>query len=147
MKFKVGDKVRIKTPEELKADGWEPTFHNYGSVVLYSKPGCVLLWPWECGTVVEITDVDNLENLVYCGIEQVSAEAIAEVIPPTLDEYICSLPLEERAKLFVCKDCYNGDDITYRSLIADTWYPTYDDALKATIEALKQPKEQSNEQN
>lgn len=68
---------------------------------------------------------------------------IAEVIPQTLDEYICSLPLEERAKYFMhyIPDLDFGDDWYGSSLFKNRSFLCYDEALQATIEALKQPKE------
>lgn len=68
--------------------------------------------------------------------------AVAEVVPQTLDEYICSSSLEERAKWFIKRYDYFGD-VFYLSTLTEEVYDDYqyDEALQATIEALKQPKE------
>lgn len=138
MNIKIGDKVRIKTEQELLADGWIPGFDNNGVLQYfttpYDLPGWNLVWKSAWGETIRITGIGGEE--VYYGSGSISLDALAEKVPLTLDEYICSLPLEERADLFVyC--CEYG----YTSNFIKGYYASYDEALKATIETLKQPKE------
>lgn len=135
MTIKVGDKVRIKTEEELLADGWKPIYSTRNSIVSYSKLGWVV-WLSQCGIIIKVTDVER--NYVFYGIGSICADAIAEVIYDTLDEYICSLPLEERAKQFIHTMVLEHKHF---SIVTGHYYDKWKDALRETIEALKQPKE------
>lgn len=135
MNIKVGDKVRIKTEEELLAGGWKPIYSTRNSVVFYSKlvHG---VWGSQCGTIIEVTEVECGYVLYSAGL--ICIDAIAEIVQPTLDEYICNLPLEERAKYFV----YRSEFDWYSTLIGkDAHFVFEEEAIQATVEALKQPKE------
>lgn len=143
MNVKIGDKVRIKTEEELLADGWEPGFDNNGVLQFFTTPddlpGWSLVWKSACGEIIRITDIDGEE--VYYGSGCISLDVLAEKVPPTLDEYICGLPLEVRATYFV-KELFCDDNIVkFGSTITGEMYESNSQAIQATIEALKQTKE------
>lgn len=143
MTIKVGDKVRIKTARELLTEGWKQDRFQL------TKEDRVIS-TFRLGEIVEVTDIGELVWYVrgddeyhideYC----IDKDFIAEVIPQTLDEYICGLPLEERAKKFILivpyVRPYTIEEIFY-STITVAKYNSCDEALQATIEALKQPKE------
>lgn len=114
MNIKVGDKVRIRTEGEIF------------EVVKEYRDGTYMC----------------LSSSSYC---MATASMIVEVIPRTLDEYICGLTLEERAMWFIYNK-YNetGKYATYRSSVVLGEWNSYEEALQATIEALKQPKENNN---
>lgn len=93
MDIKVGDKIRVKTEEELLAEGWVQDDKNTGILVkngslvfrsLINKIGII------SGMSGEEVSIDNDFTI--------EKQFIAEVLPQTLDEYICSLSLEERAQ-------------------------------------------------
>lgn len=138
MTIKVGDKVRIKTEQELLAEGWVPDSHN--------RKLCndeLFVWKDECGRIVKVRKLDK-DGLHFETWELRFPISAVEVLPQTLDEYIYSLPLEERAKWFVYKYkefVYAGFDSYYTKLFASSLtqssYLTYDEALQATIEALR----------
>lgn len=133
MNIKIGDKVRIKTEEELLAEG-----------IIVDKRKIKMK---DSDFTMDVVEVDDTYNTFYNGTYWNPISAIAEVIPQTLDEYICSLPLEERAKWFIEEIFIRLDDdvgslnTNYHSILTNHNYFTYDEALQATIEALKQPKE------
>lgn len=142
MNIKVGDKVRIKTEDELLAEGWQKKLNFIGETSHYVK-GNFILWKDQCGNVEKVIRV--LERYVETEKSgNIPIEAIAEIIPQTLYEYICSLPLEEMAKWFVesLKETEERPAL-YHSMFAmvPPFFTTYDEALQVTIKALNQTKE------
>lgn len=133
MNIKVGDKVRIKTEEELLAEGWE----RYGEMLIISDGKDLCSVPQDqCNTEHKViyiysngVDIDiDVCKIAICAVKKVE----------TLDEYICNLPLEERAKYFV----YCSEYDWYSTLLGkDAHFVFEEEAIQATIEALKQPKE------
>lgn len=134
MNIKVGDKVRIKTEQQLLTEGWQADGRRL-------RKGEMWLWTNCLGYEYNVRKNDGCKLELDSGV-LVPVET-AEVIPQTLDEYICSLPLEERAKYFMhyIPSLDFGDDWYGSSLFKNRSFLCYDEALQATIEALKQPKE------
>lgn len=132
MKINVGDKVRIKTWDVLAVEGIVIDKRQ-----IQMKDSDFTMDFDEMGKVQNVVKVDDTDNTFYNGTYWNPISAIAEVIPQTLDEYICGLSLEERARWFVC---YSGNP-KWWSTITEIDYDSYEEALQATIEALKQPKE------
>lgn len=151
MNIKVGDKIRIKTEEELLAsDGSWHIVKNLFNELFYAKE--YYSARGKCGYTIarnklgKICTVSKLDNDGWICINPnntfIPIAAIAEILPrqQTLDEYICGLSLEERATQFILH--FEGYGTSpYYSTITKSGYLTYDEALQATIEALKQPKE------
>ena len=141
MNIKVGDKVRIKTWDELAVEG----------IVIDKRTiklkDCELVIEIdEMGRVQEVVEVDESDNTFCNGLYWNPISAIAEVLYKNLDEYICSLPLEERAEKFVYDAFVDGATYWYSTIIPITdsdylGFWTREEAIQATIEALKQPKE------
>lgn len=152
MNIKVGDRVRIKTEEELLAsDGSWHIIKNLFDELSYAKEDCsdgrrcrYTIEPNRLGKIYTVSELEqdgwicvNPRNTI------IPIFAISEILPKqqTLDEYICSLPLEERAEKFILH--FEGyGTLPYYSALTKDGYLHYDEALQATIEALKSPKEE-----
>lgn len=147
MTIKVGDKVRIKTEEELLAEGW--TLDNSADKTLFIKDindaRYVFHIGWKDKFPATVINKTKNRHDVVCGLDNglYLFEDYLIKLPQTLDEYICSLPLEKRARWFVSliKEENRAGAYWYKSSIVEKQYRFYGEALQATIDALKQPKE------
>lgn len=133
MDIKIGDRVRIKTEQELLLENWSIM---YGHQIMESPMGDII-WSDQLDYIGEITDLDDDSGKILIDNDfWIRESLIAEILPQTLDKYILQLSLEERAKYFISyNECSN-----WWSTITEMDYDSYEKALQATIEALKQPK-------
>lgn len=136
MKIKKGDTIRLKTEEELINSGWHchelfDKFYidKYSHAILCEDVGKIVRVSGIYGDMIYVKDF--LSSPVYI-------TAIAEVLNSTLDTYICDLPLEERARYFVYRSEYDWHSTLFGN---DARFAFEEDAIQATIEALKQNKE------
>ncbi len=147
MNIKVGDKVRIKTEEELLAsDGSWHIVENSFKELFYAKNyysgGSQHRYTIALNKLGKIYSVSVSETgqegqiCVNPNNTTIPIDAIAEILPrlQTLDEYICNLPLEERAKYFVYRSVYDWHSTLFDRKAS---FVFEDQALQATIEALK----------
>lgn len=129
--MKTGDKIRVKTEQQLLTEGWQADGRRLRKGEMWLWTNC-LGYEYKIKKISKNGQIETTDGLL---IPVTAVEQIAQ----TLHEYICGLPLYEMAIYFIqimptATECY------YYSALTNKKYQTADEVIKATVEMLQSPK-------